>query len=107
MVTIEQANGTSLSLADGVFHRLIQLMQLGIMTGTDVADHMRQVRLQPSADDPSVLELTSANEQAFKATLKQLDERMEQVMAQAAVGTNGDPDMIVPNRGSTLILAGG
>jgi len=33
-------------------------MQEGMLTGTDVADHMRMIRLQSSEDDADILVLT-------------------------------------------------
>jgi len=46
------------SLSDNVLRRIVQVMQEGMLTGTDVTDHMRMIRLTPSDDDPSKLVMT-------------------------------------------------
>ncbi len=45
-------------LNDNVLRRIVQIMQEGMLTGTDVADHMRMIRLTPSAEDTESLVLT-------------------------------------------------
>ena len=45
-------------LNDNVLRRIVQIMQEGMLTGTDVADHMRMIRLTPSAEDAESLVLT-------------------------------------------------
>jgi hypothetical protein len=45
-------------LNDNVLRRIVQIMQEGMLTGTDVADHMRMIRLTPSNDDQDSLVLT-------------------------------------------------
>ena len=46
------------SLSDNVLRRIVQVMQEGMLTGTDVTDHMRMIRLTPSDDDLSKLVMT-------------------------------------------------
>ena len=91
------------SLSDAVLHRLVQVLQLAMMTGTDVADHMRAVRLQPRADEASVLELTPACDAAFKAGLEQLQARADEIIREAQ-GSASDVDSFVPERGTSLII---
>lgn len=45
-------------LNDNVLRRIVQIMQEGMLTGTDVADHMRMIRLTPSTEDTESLVLT-------------------------------------------------
>ena len=45
-------------LNDNVLRRIVQIMQEGMLTGTDVADHMRMIRLTPSTEDAESLVLT-------------------------------------------------
>ncbi len=45
-------------LSDNVLRRIVQVMQEGLLTGTDVTDHMRMIRLTPSEDDVDQLVLT-------------------------------------------------
>lgn len=47
-----------MKLADSVLHRIVQIVQEGMLMGVDVADIMRQVELRPDASDPHVLVLT-------------------------------------------------
>lgn len=45
-------------LNDNVLRRIVQIVQEGMLTGTDVADHMRMIRLTPNTDDQDSLVLT-------------------------------------------------
>jgi hypothetical protein len=45
-------------LNDNVLRRIVQIVQEGMLTGTDVADHMRMIRLTPSSDNQDSLILT-------------------------------------------------
>ena len=45
-------------LSDNVLRRIVQVMQEGLLTGTDVTDHMRMIRLEENADDSTQLVLT-------------------------------------------------
>jgi hypothetical protein len=49
---------TTFRLDDNVLRRMVQIMQEGMLTGTDVADHMRMIRLQSSNEETDVLILT-------------------------------------------------
>ena len=44
-------------LDDSVLHRIVQIVQEGIIMGIDVADLMRQVRLVHDITDPDLLKL--------------------------------------------------
>lgn len=43
--------------SDNVFHRVIQIVQEAMLTGVDCADLLRQIRVEPIADN--TLDLTS------------------------------------------------
>jgi hypothetical protein len=45
-------------LDDAVVMQLLRLMQIGLLTGTDVVDHFRMLALEPSANDAEKLVLT-------------------------------------------------
>lgn len=47
-----------LKFADGVWHRVVQIVQEAILTGVDCSDLLRQVRVVPDASDPHVLVLS-------------------------------------------------
>lgn len=56
-----------MKLADSVWHRVVQCVQEGILTGTDVSDSLRQITVCQSAEDPTVLVLTPEYEEQVKA----------------------------------------
>jgi len=49
----------SYKLSDEVIAQIAKLVQLAIITGTDVVDNLRMVRVEPSATDDGYLSLTS------------------------------------------------
>lgn len=51
-------NSHEFNLSDSVLHRVVQIVQEGILLGIDVADLLRQIRLSPSAENDSTLVLT-------------------------------------------------
>lgn len=53
-------------LADSVLHRFVQIFQEAMLTGIDVSDIMRMIRLKRSSSDANVLVLTSAYEEMIK-----------------------------------------
>jgi len=61
----------SMKLSDSVLHRFVQIFQEAMLTGTDAADHMRMVRVEPDKDDPHVLVLT----EDYKEHVKQIHEK--------------------------------
>jgi hypothetical protein len=44
--------------ADSVWHRVVQCVQEGMLTGTDVTDSLRQISVSVDENDPHVLVLT-------------------------------------------------
>jgi hypothetical protein len=91
--------GLSFVLADSVLHRVVQLLQLAMLTGTDVADHLRALRLQPSSRDRRVLEITPACDAAFEAGLLQLKERADELIAQSqASGSSAGSSPLITGR---------
>jgi hypothetical protein len=45
------------SLSDNVIARIVQILQEGLMTGTDITDHMRMIRVE--TDDEGKLQLSA------------------------------------------------
>ena len=43
-----------LKISDEVISHLAKIIQLGILSGTDIVDHMRMIRLQESEEDTLV-----------------------------------------------------
>tara|TARA_Y100000310_G_scaffold91181_1_gene88487 strand:+ start:7448 stop:7672 length:225 start_codon:yes stop_codon:yes gene_type:complete len=48
----------SYKLSDNVLRRIVQIVQEGFLTGTDVADHMRMIKLDVDENNSSQLVLT-------------------------------------------------
>ena len=46
-------------MSDEVIGQIAKLVQLAIITGTDVVDNLRMVRVEPSETDDAYLSLTS------------------------------------------------
>lgn len=46
-------------LSDNVVVNIVQLLQLSMLTGTDISDHFRLIRLEESTLDKNKLELSS------------------------------------------------
>ena len=44
-----------LKISDEVISHLARIIQLGILSGTDIVDHMRMIRLQYVDDDESLV----------------------------------------------------
>jgi hypothetical protein len=65
-------------LSDNVLRRIVQVMQEGLLTGTDVTDHMRMIRLTPSDDDADQLVMTEDYqhlvESQHEAMLREIDD---------------------------------
>lgn len=64
------------TLTDDVIANLAQLVQLAIMTGTDITDHLRQVQLEPSELNKNKLSLG-------KTYAKEHDKRIAKLVKEA------------------------
>ena len=49
--------GVDMKLNDEVIAHVAKLLQLAILTGTDIVDHMRLIRLVQGKDDELILDL--------------------------------------------------
>ena len=65
--------------SDAVSMRMVQIFQEAIMTGVDGADLLRQVELEPSEADPSVLVMTPAYVQLVKESHAKLERQAEEL----------------------------
>lgn len=82
-----------MKLADSVLHRIIQILQEGLLLGVDVSDLMRQMRLELSDEDTGTLVLSPAYEkqvnEMHEKLLKQAEEKQAEERDQKLViGTN-------------------
>jgi hypothetical protein len=70
-------------LDDNVLRRIVQIVQEGMLTGTDVADHMRLLNLEEGSE-PGVLVLTEEYKAYVESTHERLLAFAEEVKASAA-----------------------
>ena len=75
-------------LADSVLHQIVQIIQEGFLTGTDISDHMRMIRLEDDPKHSGVLLMTPAYKVQVELNRKKLldfaDEQMKMRVAQDA-----------------------
>lgn len=72
-------------LDDSVIAQVVKLLQLGIITQTDISDHMRQIVLEPSADKSGNLVLTPEYKAKDAMDVQRLlDQAIEQMDEQPA-----------------------
>ena len=72
-------NTREFSLADEVWHRVVQIVQEAMLTGVDCADLLRQVRVQES--DAGTLVLTPQYRQMIKEHHQKLEKEIEEQRA--------------------------
>ncbi len=65
----------SLKMSDGVVAQLVQLLQLAIMTQTDITDHIRSMRMLVSGDS---LVLEPQYVESYEKYIQQLVEEVNQ-----------------------------
>ncbi len=70
-------------LADSTIAHIAQLLQLAIVTGTDITDHFRMIRMEPSELVPEELTLTKQYSDQAEENLTKLVEEAQAVAAQA------------------------
>jgi hypothetical protein len=66
-------------LSDSVWHRVIQAVQEGILTGVDVSDVLRQISVVPDEDDPNVLVLSREYQQQVKEMHEKMLQRAQEL----------------------------
>jgi hypothetical protein len=75
----------SFKLADSVWHRVVQCVQEGLLTGTDVSDSLRQVRVVPDETDDHVLVLSADYQQQVREMHEKLLNEARAIQSQQAV----------------------
>jgi len=63
---------SNMKFADSVWHRVVQIIQEGMLMGTDVSDGLRQVTVVPDASDPHVLVLSAE----YQKQVKEMHDKM-------------------------------
>ena len=72
-------SSTDFRLSDHTIGCFIQSVQAALMSGTDISDLMRLIRLTPSSTDPLVLEPTASYIDTFNLTMDQMMERVQAI----------------------------
>lgn len=65
---------SEMKLADGVWHRVVQIVQEAMLSGVDCADLLRQVRVVQDPNDPTNLVLSSE----YQRQVEKMHEKMLQ-----------------------------
>jgi len=63
-----------MKLSDNSISQIVRVLQLALLTGTDITDNMRLMRFTESKD---VLDLDAEYFETFEANLKKLEEEAE------------------------------
>lgn len=71
-------------LADEVISHLVQLLQLGLLEGTDITDHFR--RIEMVTDENGTLYLSESYQEAFEETLRKMQEFITEQTADSTQG---------------------
>ena len=74
----------SYTLSDQSIVRIVDILQLALLTGTDIVDNLRTLRLTPDGDK---LTISAADNDAFVAGIARLQETALN-LAQAEVSSN-------------------
>ena len=69
----------TVTLSDHAIVRIIDLLQLALLTGTDIIDNLRTLRLNVSGDK---LTISETENQAFTDAVKRLQGRAEELGAE-------------------------
>lgn len=79
-----------LELSDGVWARVVQVIQEGIILGQDVVDILRLVRVQHDENNPNVLVLSPA----YEARVKEMHEKLLEDAQKMTSSDAADPVFI-------------
>ncbi len=69
----------TVTLSDQAIVRIVDLLQLALLTGTDIIDNLRTLRLTV---DGSKLTISETENEMFQAAIARLNERAEQIAAE-------------------------
>ena len=81
-------------LADSVLHRIVQIVQEAMLTGTDCSDYFRQIDLVPDESSTGYLVLTTEYKQHVKDSHAKLLEQVEELQ------TKRSPSLILDTDGT-------
>jgi hypothetical protein len=78
-------------LSDNVIVNIVQLVQLAMITGTDVSDHFRMISLSPSVLVPGKLDLSPDYAKAHSERIESLMEEAQRLAAELDKRQNSEP----------------
>lgn len=78
----------ALKLSDATIGHLAKLLQLALLTGTDVVDHLRYMEVED--DGTGMLRPTVAYEEIFATQLEQLVSDVDTLTAEILAATEGE-----------------
>lgn len=81
--------------ADSVWHRVVQIVQEGMLMGFDVSDGLRQIRVVPDASDPNVLVLSAD----YQRQVKDMHDKMLQQAREIQASQTGNKFIITGDDG--------
>jgi len=81
---------SEMKFADSVWHRVVQIVQEGMLMGFDVSDGLRQVRVVPDESDPNVLVLSAD----YQKQVKEMHEKMLQQAREVQAAQTGNKFII-------------
>ena len=73
-----------MKFADGIWHRVVCIIQEAMLTGVDCADLLRQVRVVPDETDPHVLLLTPEYQRQVREMHEKMLDQAKQIQASQA-----------------------
>jgi hypothetical protein len=81
---------TSLKLSDEVIASFMTMLQLALLTGTDVCDWFRMIQLVLDPDNPTKLTLDPSYRAGLEAQITDLEKQAQEMLdaGQSTVGVN-------------------
>lgn len=70
-------------LSDSVIAQIVRLMQIGVLTMTDVSDHMRQIRLEQTPANDGSLVLTPEYIEKDQRDIDAMFDHLEELMSKS------------------------
>lgn len=94
-------------LHDSAIAGIVRALQQGLLTGTDVSDHMRMMRLEPMRDDPDTLKLTSEYLHQEEETLDRLVAEADALQAETPSPLGSEDSLVVELPEAAYVSLGG
>lgn len=81
--TNDQTQNAGFPLSDEVWYEVVQYVQLAMLTGTDVVDYLRQIKVRLSGDSHV---LGDGQTELFERQIKELLDKVEELRETAVEG---------------------